>query len=941
MSRASPDATSLNMAAPVSILRRMQSTTQQLLPEDGRCGLFLQPAFANVWSPNHISQPAILDISSMTDCLYRNRTVGDAFAMVAARHAMTSSEVGPENYGALPSSYRRIRKSKSLVAFPHGNLRLRLQRSLPFLRHRSTTTFYKGSDGDWERHEEAVQIARAQFLDGSGQTDLQETEQHMPQKVKKRRRTPHKFRKTVRASAYLDAVQLDTPATRSFSLTFRDRVRRVLGKSLSRKESLPPQQLEAQRNHFAEFDQEATLVSGFDAYHITDDGHTPSRSRCSQPIREDDLVEDRDRVPYTVHSAASRESLHSNARSRVTSWTNSSITSSIGLRSGPIERNRLSIIKEDGGPHQPSSSAGKHIGGVAVSLEPSQSATNNARTFPAVDSQEIYSALVKRISEEEVEVERTRIALEAINRDREPNSSSEVSDARPTIRAIHSDSSLNTMTAHNANRRSSSQSGSWQQSADTRTDEQYKENADKTWERLAEQESQSTFFPFSSEKRPNITPSPFKKFLDERRHRSHSRSRRRDHADVDRGSIIVNRQLSNPVMERPQFGLSTASIYSRTTNGGSNEQYQRPFDSSDELRTTGPVESETNGMATILSTSFTLSANSQRNPWPDAVSRRDIEPDINSSWHARETAQINPEEAVADDEEMASRTLAMSADSRTAPSRFPLPSVGAALGSATPKVYRTHADLLKRASADALSSISNKAEDGSKGSGSLRKLSPGNIAKLFKEKRSQRSLGPQGAGKENSPPVQPDSPPVSTPGRMHLQFRNGTTNGRLRKRASETVFYSGNVYATSHGSISTTPSRSHESPSENVKHHLVARLSRPFDMDVPPHNRPFDSMYLGKRTSGHPDIFGGNRLSVAPRTTLDEPGLDMQTDPGDGHEGTTALPPRSYSVGKSAAKVLGLLGSKRMVSNFLRSRRGERSTSAGEHILGEGSPAFI
>jgi hypothetical protein len=96
-------------------------------------------------------------------------------------------------------------------------------------------------------------------------------------------------------------------------------------------------------------------------------------------------------------------------------------------------------------------------------------------------------------------------------------------------------------------------------------------------------------------------------------------------------------------------------------------------------------------------------------------------------------------------------------------------------------------------------------------------------------------------------------------------------------------------------------------------------------------------MYLGKRTFGHPDTFGDNRLSVAPRISEDvnEPNKDLVPDE------TAALPSRTYSAGRSAAKMFGLLGSKRMVSNFLKSRRGDRSTSAGEQNVAEGSPAFI
>jgi hypothetical protein len=93
-------------------------------------------------------------------------------------------------------------------------------------------------------------------------------------------------------------------------------------------------------------------------------------------------------------------------------------------------------------------------------------------------------------------------------------------------------------------------------------------------------------------------------------------------------------------------------------------------------------------------------------------------------------------------------------------------------------------------------------------------------------------------------------------------------------------------------------------------------------------------MYLGKRTFGHPDTFGHNRLSVAPNGTI-------ESTKGSGEDETTALPSRPVSAGKSAAKMFGLLGSKRMVSNFLKSRRGDKSTSAEEHLMVDGTPAFI
>ncbi|ETI23217.1 hypothetical protein G647_05015 [Cladophialophora carrionii CBS 160.54] len=867
-----------------------------------------------------------------------NRTGGDGFAMVAARHAMISSEAGSENYRALPSSYRRrIRKSRSLATVHQSsNLRLRIQRSVPFLRRQSTTVFHKSSSSPWERHDEAVQLARAQYFGGSDHHDTQELELYSFHKID--RKEHHKFRKSVRGSLTADAhLPPAVKRSSSFTATIRNRVRQVIGRTWNRKDTLPPQQLEAQRNYFSELDRDVGPPCGFDAYAAAED--TLRKTDFDPSVPEHDVLEDLDKVSYTLASATSHESLHSNGGSRVTSWTNSSMTGSIGLRSGLMERNRLSIIKEDGGPHQPSSSAGKHIGGVEIFREPLQPVTNDGVIASAVNTQRVYSALIKRINEEEAEVERTRLAVETLDQEREGVNRGLLA-ARQTVRAVQSDSSLATLTADHQSRRFSSRSTSWDLDSTTNdptTDARCKENSGRARERLVEQESQSSFFPFSSEKSPD-TPSPFKKFLNERRsrarNRSRSRSSGRDHAaDADGASVIITRHSSNPVMNRPRFALSSASIYSRTTNGGSNDQYRLPVDSSEELLAPAHTGSESMGMASILPVKHASCDRSQWNPWSDPVDVRLSAPEHNP--HTRERAQIRSEEDSASRDEMLSGNNT---------GGTPRADLNAFPGTETPKVRidtapsQAHDQLRNKLSADALSNISNKADDGSKDSRSLRKLSPGNLAKMFKDRKPQKPLRPQSSGKENSPAAREGSPPISTPGRLHLQFRNGPSTGRLRQKAGETAFYTRNgVYSTPQGSVSSTPSRSHESPSENAKHHLVARLSRPFNMDVPPHNRPFDSMYLGKRTFGHPDTFGDNRLSVAPRISEDvtEPNKELAPDE------TDAMPSRSYSAGRSAAKMFGLLGSKRMVSNFLKSRRGDRSTSAGEQNVANGSPAFI
>ena len=242
-------------------------------------------------------------------------------------------------------------------------------------------------------------------------------------------------------------------------------------------------------------------------------------------------------------------------------------------------------------------------------------------------------------------------------------------------------------------------------------------------------------------------------------------------------------------------------------------------------------------------------------------------------------------------------------------------------------------------------SISNKANDDSRANSSLRKLSPSNLGKLLKEKKSHISIRKDRADKENIPTEENDSPPVSTPGRPQLQFRAGNTTGRLRKRASKMAFNSQRgPYSTPQSapkSISTTPTRFEDSPCEKVKDQLVARLSRPFNMDVPPHNRPFDSTYLGKRTPGHPDAMGAPRLSVARPVPEVSEGLVLPNRHDSSTVEATDLPAGTLHGGRSSSKVLGMFGSKRMVSNFLKSRKISKSISEdGQTMLG-GSPAFI
>ena len=103
---------------------------------------------------------------------------------------------------------------------------------------------------------------------------------------------------------------------------------------------------------------------------------------------------------------------------------------------------------------------------------------------------------------------------------------------------------------------------------------------------------------------------------------------------------------------------------------------------------------------------------------------------------------------------------------------------------------KSQSGLLKRASTVGLNSPSECNDENKKLSTGIRKLSPGNIANMLREKRSQVvTTKLDNVDKENKPGTtdSPRSslPAVSTPGRLRLQMKSG--NGRLRKRASDTA----------------------------------------------------------------------------------------------------------------------------------------------------------
>ncbi|KAI1417263.1 hypothetical protein F5Y13DRAFT_202795 [Hypoxylon sp. FL1857] len=165
----------------------------------------------------------------------------------------------------------------------------------------------------------------------------------------------------------------------------------------------PPQQIEASRSHITDLDDHDYMKDdGFQFGHSSDEAalsRVPSGVPSLHAVPSHQQLRSRQGSVESLRS----ERRASDERSRVTSWSNSDTNTVNTLNShrGEWERQRLSVIKENG-MHISSSSA--RYRGVTTS-----NANSNAsiRSVPpavppqpaTVDSQRIYSALMKRLND--------------------------------------------------------------------------------------------------------------------------------------------------------------------------------------------------------------------------------------------------------------------------------------------------------------------------------------------------------------------------------------------------------------------------------------------------------------------------------------------------------------------------------------------------------------
>ena len=350
--------------------------------------------------------------------------------------AQSSGEFGESDNASAPSSYRKLRKAKSLFSpskapsavfsdgVPYGKRHFRGQSlnssdayneplRVPDPRLRKSYSFLRGvsnSGRQYATSDAAVQLARDQYLRQLEQQRLKEQSSFLG--LGNRRKPPKAFRRTVRTSSTNSATTSSlVPAepqktndishkARSLSQTIKKKIKRVFKRYTDAEDTVPVQHVKATHPHYGDYistsdgkEQRYPPVPEPDAELLLRVGSRESVA-FTAPVFVDKIPR-----PGSIRSAYSDDD-ESNTKSRVTSWTDSTAANTINMPKA-LERKRLSVIREDGGPHQPSSSTRQYEGtgdGYAGFRQPVRRSSAGCITGP-IDTHRIFSALTKKIDE--------------------------------------------------------------------------------------------------------------------------------------------------------------------------------------------------------------------------------------------------------------------------------------------------------------------------------------------------------------------------------------------------------------------------------------------------------------------------------------------------------------------------------------------------------------
>ncbi|KAN0067069.1 hypothetical protein V8E54_014855 [Elaphomyces granulatus] len=561
-----------------------------------------------------------------------------------------------------PSSYRRLRKAKSMFSTRRrtGNMNLKESTSTePDISQqgdplgqppahqsikRSFSFFRSGSQSSQalqrtRSQDAAVQLARSQFSKTQETFEPQERHQSV---FARARREQKAFRKTVRTSKDVIPVDDMTPPrseqstnagfqmkARSFSNSVKNRLKRVFGHPKGTDDRSPDQGISG--SHFANY--------------VTNDfGTEPDCKSYGQHHGGCDAFLDYANRPRTdenhhptIRTKRSSESICT-TNSRVTSWTDSSTTNTITTRH-PLDQNRLSIISEHGDSNQASSdSVNGHNRRTYNAFSKPLKARPSARKLDGtVDTQRVYSALMRRIDQAAGQKEEGTVLIGTVRCGQpvpERASSIRSQYSNPSIRRIPSDLSMKTaqtslvpdLRPKRSESRLSLQSASAVDNHLLNSMEVAHHNESSPRRRQSKAafwDPESTFFPRTSYCKPK-TPSPYRLALS-------SKHRIDDNLDEDSASVIISKSIAECPSDSP-------SVYSRTPSGEFSGQESRAF--------LDALEWRERGMATIFSNQRT-SYRSPRKVAGSISSRNAMRPSSEwKAWVHSEVARIEDSESI-------------------------------------------------------------------------------------------------------------------------------------------------------------------------------------------------------------------------------------------------------------------------------------------------------
>ncbi|WEW56400.1 hypothetical protein PRK78_001843 [Emydomyces testavorans] len=325
---------------------------------------------------------------------------------------------------SVPSSYRKLRKSKSMFstrlrsawlndssrspkrnqhssqyAGPRHFARSTLRRSLSFFKGESESHSRRHQSG--ESQESADRLARDQFLRELSRTSQADT--FGSDVGRWRNGEPRPFRKSVRPLSSIHPSSEDGPAqersagghhrvrARRLSQSIKNGLRRIFGRPVTPQEDISSQQSDATSVPLSDYND-----SGSHFNQRLSISSTPNAQYCHQG---NSSINSYSRFPghrsASIRSMKSLESI-STSNSRVTSWTDSTTTNTLNMRH-PAE-NRLSIIQEHGEPYRslPTKPPPHYHDGYSVFRQPL--CVDGIGGNP-VDSQRVYSALMRKIDD--------------------------------------------------------------------------------------------------------------------------------------------------------------------------------------------------------------------------------------------------------------------------------------------------------------------------------------------------------------------------------------------------------------------------------------------------------------------------------------------------------------------------------------------------------------